>query len=217
MAQTPEGARKIAAGKAGVTLFQYEQLVAAGFKWCSRGKHWERRSKFCSDSTRHDFLSASCNRCRSVFAKSIYVHKPRQSKRGARFTPARDGDKIQARSRSNRLVAVGLLPNPNDVPCKDCGHIGDDRRHEYDHYKGYSAEHQETVEAVCTICHSKRDNANAKKTHCVHGHEFTPENTIVGPNGRRCRTCRRAHDRGRRDAAYWREYRRKRKEGVSHG
>lgn len=43
--------------------------------------------------------------------------------------------------------------------------------------------------------------ANAAKTHCVHGHELTPENTIVTPTGRRrCATCRRlrgktkAHD-----------------------
>lgn len=33
---------------------------------------------------------------------------------------------------------------------------------------------------------------NARKTHCIHGHEFTPENTHVRPNGHRtCRTCRR--------------------------
>jgi hypothetical protein len=26
-------------------------------------------------------------------------------------------------------------------------------------------------------------------THCKHGHEFTPENTHIGPSGRRCREC----------------------------
>lgn len=31
-----------------------------------------------------------------------------------------------------------------------------------------------------------------KKTHCKHGHEFTPENTINNPRGdRRCRICHR--------------------------
>ena len=31
---------------------------------------------------------------------------------------------------------------------------------------------------------------NAEKTHCVQGHEYTPENTYVCPKGwRRCRTC----------------------------
>ncbi len=35
-------------------------------------------------------------------------------------------------------------------------------------------------------------NGNVGKTHCVHGHEFTAENTDVRPNGhRRCRTCHR--------------------------
>lgn len=32
------------------------------------------------------------------------------------------------------------------------------------------------------------------KTHCRNGHEFTPENTYVRPNGHRaCRTCRKTH------------------------
>lgn len=32
--------------------------------------------------------------------------------------------------------------------------------------------------------------SNARKTHCPHGHEFTPANTRVDPKGsRRCRTC----------------------------
>jgi hypothetical protein len=40
--------------------------------------------------------------------------------------------------------------------------------------------------------------ANAAKTHCPHGHEYTPENTYVNPNpdgGRICRTCKRQRDR----------------------
>lgn len=35
---------------------------------------------------------------------------------------------------------------------------------------------------------------NAEKTHCIHGHEFTPSNTYVGPDGRRkCRACQQRH------------------------
>jgi hypothetical protein len=31
---------------------------------------------------------------------------------------------------------------------------------------------------------------NARKTHCIHGHEFTPENTIIrSVGGRSCRIC----------------------------
>jgi HNH endonuclease len=42
-------------------------------------------------------------------------------------------------------------------------------------------------------------HANTLKTHCAHGHAFTPENTYVDPRGRRnCLTCRRRIDRARR-------------------
>ena len=40
---------------------------------------------------------------------------------------------------------------------------------------------------------------NASKTHCIHGHEFSPENTSRGPAGRRrCKACRRAQSKERR-------------------
>lgn len=35
---------------------------------------------------------------------------------------------------------------------------------------------------------------NAKKTHCNNGHEFTPENTRLEGQGRRCLACRRARN-----------------------
>lgn len=30
---------------------------------------------------------------------------------------------------------------------------------------------------------------NAAKTHCINGHEFTPENTVMNKKGRACRAC----------------------------
>jgi hypothetical protein len=47
---------------------------------------------------------------------------------------------------------------------------------------------------------------NAKKTHCPHGHEYTPENTSLTSSGRSCKTCaaRRARKRiQERRAAGW--------------
>lgn len=42
--------------------------------------------------------------------------------------------------------------------------------------------------------------ANAIKTHCVNGHEFTLENTIQRKSGgRRCRECKRRRDKSRRE------------------
>lgn len=39
---------------------------------------------------------------------------------------------------------------------------------------------------------------NARKTHCIHGHEFTPENTYQFENHRQCRACARLRRRSRR-------------------
>lgn len=36
---------------------------------------------------------------------------------------------------------------------------------------------------------------NARKTHCVNGHELTPENLVDDPYGRRCKTCVRERQR----------------------
>jgi hypothetical protein len=45
-----------------------------------------------------------------------------------------------------------------------------------------------------------RRSAKADITHCVHGHEYTPENTLYQANGtRKCHTCYLAYQRRR----YW--------------
>ena len=39
---------------------------------------------------------------------------------------------------------------------------------------------------------------NARKTHCKHGHELSPENIYWRPNGRReCATCKTIRNRNR--------------------
>ena len=35
---------------------------------------------------------------------------------------------------------------------------------------------------------------HARKTHCIHGHEFTPENTYLWRGQRKCRACLRIRD-----------------------
>lgn len=37
---------------------------------------------------------------------------------------------------------------------------------------------------------------NARKTHCAHNHEFTPENTYLYRGGRHCKTCRSLRQKG---------------------
>lgn len=40
---------------------------------------------------------------------------------------------------------------------------------------------------------------NARKTHCIRDHEFTPENTIIHGGHRECRTCTNIHHKEYRD------------------
>jgi late competence protein required for DNA uptake (superfamily II DNA/RNA helicase) len=53
--------------------------------------------------------------------------------------------------------------------------------------------------------------ANAAKTQCDHGHEFTEENTYAYRGHRHCRECRRMGNRKRHSErmAWQREYRRR--------
>jgi HNH endonuclease len=61
--------------------------------------------------------------------------------------------------------------------------------------------HLEIVTARVNILRGVGPSAlHAVATHCVHGHEFTPENTYVVPNRgtRQCRTCNRVREEARK-------------------
>lgn len=97
---------------------------------------------------------------------------------------------------------------PGSHPCHACGAAvtwGQPRpaRLEVDHLDGDRTNNDLSNLAVtCHICNDGQ--AERRKTHCVHGHEFTPENIywyLGGPRpSRRCRECMRERDRlrGRR-------------------
>lgn len=126
-------------------------------KWCTRCKVMHGKPAFGLDSSRGDGLSASC-----LASRRVRVRAPRPpAKRHGWLKPARDGDKLQARRRVNYLVEQGRIPHPDDLPCIDCADevFTTPKRHEYDHAKGYSAEHQLYVEPVCSRCHHAREEA----------------------------------------------------------
>lgn len=151
------GAVKVAASKTGLSFDDYLARVDAGEKWCTACDAWHSRASFVADRSRWDGLSARCAAAASQSAKAKYV--PRPIPRGRFFVPARDGDRKQARARVNHRIRMGMLPNPNALPCFDCGHTSEAsqrRRHEYDHHLGYAAEHHFDVQPVCTKCHAKR-------------------------------------------------------------
>lgn len=152
------GVEKTSAARVGVSVEEYRKRIDAGEKWCIGCKSWHDRAEFATDRSRTDGLTAACRAYRSQRNRDLYEPRPRPA-RGRRFVRPRDGDTRQARGRVNYLVTAGLIPDPNDVPCSDCGHVWEagQRRHEYDHHLGYSAEHHEHVESVCTTCHHARE------------------------------------------------------------
>lgn len=55
-------------------------------------------------------------------------------------------------------------------------------------------DHLEPVTPIENVMRGESGHAvNARKTHCVRGHEFTPENTYEWGSTRACRTCRKFH------------------------
>lgn len=61
--------------------------------------------------------------------------------------------------------------------------------------------HLEAVTRRENMLRQPRIGARAQQTQCVHGHEYTPENTKRDVRGNRyCRTCHNARERARKAA-----------------
>lgn len=72
--------------------------------------------------------------------------------------------------------------------------------------------HQENVDDMTR----HRTHRNARKTHCKHGHGFTPSSTYMRPDGNRdCKACAKSRQTKEERAAYMREYRRRKSERVN--
>lgn len=158
------GVLKGAARRVGTSFDEYQSRIAHGERWCVGCKAWHCAAAFGPDRNRPDGLARTCLAYRRQRSKALYVPHP-ATHHGPRPYPPRDGDKKQARQRINVEVRTGHRPHPNTLPCADCGHVWADgeRRHEYDHYLGYAAEHHYDVESVCTDCHHQREEARADR------------------------------------------------------
>jgi hypothetical protein len=105
--------------------------------------------------------------------------------------------KARLRQRVNSAVKAGRLQRPDTLACVDCGHLGNDRKHHYDHYLGYEIEHVFDVQAVCSKCHYKRSLERGEvqlpkpSTHCAAGHKLERDKHGHGY----CPECTRARKR----------------------
>ncbi len=165
MAGTVVGAMKGAARRLGMDPKAYAGRLLAGERWCNAHKVWEPIAAFGDDRTRPDGIAPTCRAGKNERERRLYIPHPAQ-RHGPLPSPARDGDKRQARRRINVEVRTGRRPHPNTLPCTDCQHVWapGERRHEYDHAKGYGAAFHLFVEPVCTRCQSKRAWARGEIT-----------------------------------------------------
>lgn len=137
------GAIKKVANNLGIDLQDYLARMKSGQKYCYGCKTWKEQASFTVDLSRGDGLSSLCKECK--YQKGI-TRKPRNI----------EIEKRRAHRAIYMRVLRRKLANPNSISCFDCGHFGNDRRHEYDHYNGYLGEAKFQVQAVCSLCHAKR-------------------------------------------------------------
>ena len=134
------GGLKGVANRKGIPFSAYQSKISSGLKWCTGCKDWHPVANFPRDRSRGDGLNTKCLK----------------SNRGKPRRPRNKQHEI-ARHKIAYAVQRGDLLSANKLQCKDCGHFGRDRRHEYDHYRGYDFQHWFDVEPVCTICHAERE------------------------------------------------------------
>lgn len=65
MAQSKQGAIKVAADRLGISIDEYITNTTYGLKHCMKCRTWKLRAEFSKDSSRHDGLNTSCIPCRS--------------------------------------------------------------------------------------------------------------------------------------------------------
>lgn len=182
MAGTSYGRMRQVAATAGLSVEEYQERASRGLKRCSTCHKWKLRAQdFAANRCMPDGRCNVCCECSSLAAHRRYVPVPPRPPREVRVTarirtpirvqdksrrpiggppkPPRDGDKRQAIHRVNYYVDIGRLPDPNSIPCSACGHVGDNRKHNYHHHKGYGSAHHLDVIVLCVRCHRSAHGA----------------------------------------------------------
>ena len=178
MAQTKEGAERVAAGKIGVSIVEYKRRKSCGEKWCSGCRSWKLIELFPICRAKYDGRGGYCLACGRVKIrkctkgrvspmrgkqhteearrKQTAAHTGSRNHRwkgGVSPKRKRNKERLMARRAVNHAVEAGRLARPDSLPCMDCGK----KAAEYDHHRGYQPLKQRATSArVCGSWLSKR-------------------------------------------------------------
>lgn len=134
MAQTKEGAAKVAAAKCGLTVEDYTARREQGLKRCTKCKAWQIAAEaFCSDPSRYDGFGTTCFSCRRVKVRkpgsgftrgyvptaetrakmsAIFKGRPNLKRRGQKHT-------IEARAKISAGLRLSAVRGPAHHAYKD--------------------------------------------------------------------------------------------------
>jgi len=147
------GGHAFAANRLGVSLPEYESHLSAGQRWCSYAKHWVDARQFTASALPK---GGPCKSCSTIKNSNRKPYKQRASKSEPHLK--------WARYKVYYAVKKGLLPHASTVACSQCQHLGEDRKHEYHHHKGYAKKYALDVIPVCINCHKALDAQSRTET-----------------------------------------------------
>jgi hypothetical protein len=111
MAQTKEGAIKIAAKKVGISVEEYLAHKSNSEKWCYKCDEWKTFDEFGHDSTRSDNRKALCKKCSLINERRRAAKKPKKVRTKKVVVPKIKAVKVKA----GRKEKVKKLPKPRII------------------------------------------------------------------------------------------------------
>lgn len=163
MAQTRDGATKIAARRLRMSVADYLAQLAAGLKHCWRCHAWKAVDQFCRDRSRGDGRSARCAACRRK-PKQLRLIRPTPAERDRVRYATDAGYRLERREHTRsrkhgvqKLTAddIGTILEGTDGLCLYC-----DRPHAtLDHIVAVSrggSTRRSNLGPACVSCNSRK-------------------------------------------------------------